>query len=252
MTTANDLCPKCHGVGYYIDEETNTTYRCDCELAEREEYEARLATANIPAMFQDATIDSFQAPPGDNARSAIKHTALAYAETVSLEDPEGLILKGTVGCGKTHIAVGILKEVIRRGYTGYYTGFMNLLNMIRNSYHPDFPLREEEVLQPLAEADFLVLDDMGAETPKDFVTDRLYLIVNRRYEARKPMLITTNLDDAELEARVGARTYSRLCQMCDADFPPFPNVDMRRRIRKSGKSFNSGSDSGDHRRNKLK
>ena len=223
---AADSCPRCGGVGYFVDVTTNTTHRCHCE-GETLAYRERLASAGIPRMFHRADFDNFEAPRGDAAREAVRDAAQSYAETFNLTDPEGLLLRGAPGTGKSHLAVAILRKVMRRGYTTCYRGFNDLLTEIRNSYDPNYPLTEEQVLRPLEVTDLVVLDDLGSETPKDFVRDRLYLIINRRYEARLPLIITTNCDSAELEVRVGRRTASRLVEMCSNPFPPFPDDDWR-------------------------
>lgn len=228
QTPPPDVCPQCGGVGFYVDDASNTTHRCDCST-ETLAYRLRAGTSGIPAMFRDANFDNFEVPRGDTARQKILETARSFAESLTLEDPEGLVLRGEPGTGKTHIAVAILRTVMRRGMRVCYRGFNDLLTEIRHSYNPEYPLSEEEVLRPLWLADVLVLDDLGSETPKDFVRDRLYLIINRRYEARKPLIITTNCDSAELEARVGRRVHSRLIEMCSIPFPPFPADDWRHR-----------------------
>jgi len=254
MATERNVCPRCGGVGYYVDEATNTTHRCDCGRRDTLEYNLRLEKANIPRRFAKHGFETFKVGHSgqigqDLAR--VKDAAQAYAQSATPELAEGLILRGATGCGKTHLAVAILKEVMRAGLTGYFTSFINLLDKIRHSYHPDFPVTEEEVLRPLEESDFLVLDDVGAEAPKDFVRDRLFLIVNRRYEAAKPLLITTNCDAAELEARVGKRTASRLEEMCGTPFPRFPAMDFRDPGTKEKLQQPASKKSGDRRRDLM-
>lgn len=244
----SDVCPKCEGTGYVVDEATNTTQRCDCET-QTWDYRFRLQQSGIPKRFLKATFDTFETPRGDRLRAEVLEASRIYAESVSMEDPEGIVMRGQPGSGKTHLAVAILRRVMERGMDGLYIGFNELLTQIRHSYNPDFPLSEDEVLMPLYEADVLVLDDLGAETTKDFVRDRLYLIVNRRYEAEKPLIITTNCDTAELDVRVGPRISSRLSEMCSAPFPEFPNDDWRRRG--SGAVKKPSSRGGDSRLDRM-
>ena len=112
--------------------------------------------------------------------------------------------------------------------TGHYSNFNDLLSRIRDSYRPGAPGESEgELLSRIDEVDLLVLDDVGAEATTEWVQDRLYLIINRRYESAKATIITTNCDEGELSAKVGPRTASRLYEMCNQAFPQFPDQDYR-------------------------
>jgi DNA replication protein DnaC len=138
----------------------------------------------------------------------------------------GLLLIGPVGSGKTHIAVAILREVIERGFTGRYWNIVDLLDELRASYDPSSPASAWEILEEIEGADLLVLDDLGAEAPTGWVHDRLYQIINRRYEDNRPTIVTTNLELRDLAEQIGARITSRLCEMCM--HVNFPDVDWRR------------------------
>lgn len=184
--------------------------------------------AQIPQRYAGKTFDTFRIGKGDRQRAAILESADGYARSFAQGESSGLILRGMPGSGKTHIAISILREVIGRGFSGRYWNFNDLLTRLRDTYREQSLLSEEELLTPADEADLIVLDDVGAENASEWVRDRLYLIVNRRYESAKATIITTNLDEAELEARVGARIVSRLCEMCDVKFPPFPAQDWRK------------------------
>jgi DNA replication protein DnaC len=175
-------------------------------------------------------LDNFQAAKGERELGEILKAARAYANSFNSSEPLGLLLRGIPGSGKTHIAVGIMHIVLQRGYTARYDNFSDLLSRIRESFSPDSDWSEAELLENVNKADLLVLDDLGAESTSDWVRDRLYLIINRRYESGRAVIITTNCDEHELSARVGERTASRLCEMCQVPFPPFPKVDWRRKM----------------------
>lgn len=232
-------CPKCNDSGYIIDFETSTATPCDCGILDRIEGSRRARGARIPPKFAKKDFQNYSFHPPANsgvkgnpqtaaARKEILTVAEAYARGFNREENEGFILRGPTGCGKTHIAVAILKSVIRRGFTGVYFNFTDLLSRIRDSYQEDGTETEGTLLNIVDHCDLLVLDDVGAERPSEFVRDRLYLIINRRYENARPIIITTNLDDDELRERVGERTASRLCEMCAIPFPAFPQQDYRR------------------------
>ncbi len=226
-TAASAVCERCGGYGYYLDE-GNIARPCDCGMYEQVVRRgSRVRNSGIPVRFMDKELDTFQHQKGDRTRAQIVQAARAYARSFRKDESEGLLLRGKPGSGKTHIAVGILKEVLRRGFTGHYTNFNDLLSRLRDSYNRGSLESEAELLAEMEESDLLVLDDVGAESATNWVRDRLYLIVNRRYESARALLVTTNCGEEQLRAHVGERTASRLYEMCSQDFPLFPDQDYR-------------------------
>jgi DNA replication protein DnaC len=156
----------------------------------------------------------------------------------------GLLFMGTVGVGKTHLAIAILKELIARKGVGclfYESG--SLLKTIQDSYNPVSETSEMRVLAPVYQAEVLVLDELGATVPTNWVRDTMYQIINTRYNKKKLTIFTTNYldealagkDDSEsdtakrrnrtfasariqemttLEERIGTPLRSRLYEMC--------------------------------------
>jgi DNA replication protein DnaC len=133
----------------------------------------------------------------------------------------GLVLSGTVGVGKTHLAVSVLKALTERGFGCLFYEFGTLLKEIQDSYNSDTRTSELRVLSPVLDAEILVLDELGASKPTDWVRDTMAHIINTRYNDRKLTIFTTNyLDerinerDETLEDRIGVRLRSRLYEMC--------------------------------------
>jgi DNA replication protein DnaC len=134
---------------------------------------------------------------------------------------QGLILSGSVGVGKTHLAVSILKGLTERGFGCLFYEFGSLLKEIQDSYNPNTKTSELTVLGPVLSADVLVLDEFGASKPTDWVRDTMAHIINTRYNDRKLTIFTTNYPDERanereetLEDRIGTRLRSRLYEMC--------------------------------------
>ena len=145
---------------------------------------------------------------------------------------KGLLFVGSVGLGKTHLAVGVLQRLVReRGVRGLFCDYRELLKNIQNSYNPQVNTTELELLKPVFAAEVLVLDDLGAQKPNEWVWDTVALILNTRYNDRQTTIITTNYSDlpapqaASSEAeraareqtlgdRIGDRMRSRLAEMC--------------------------------------
>jgi DNA replication protein DnaC len=128
---------------------------------------------------------------------------------------------GPAGVGKTHLAVSIIKDLIGKGFGGLFCEFGSLLKEIQDSYNPISKSSELKVLAPVFQADVLVLDELGATVPTDWVRDTMYQIINKRYNDEKLTIFTTNYLDIPrsekvqmLEDRIGTRLRSRLYEMC--------------------------------------
>lgn len=129
---------------------------------------------------------------------------------------------GPTGVGKTHLAVAIVRRLIEKGVPGIFSEFGSLLKQIQDSYNPISKSSELKVLAPIYETDVLVLDELGATIPTDWVRDTMYQIINKRYNDRKLTIFTTNYLDSKsndkeqtLEDRVSTRLRSRLYEMCN-------------------------------------
>lgn len=151
-------------------------------------------------------------------------TAFKLAASLAMEFPavdRGLLLMGNVGVGKTHLAVSILKGLTERGFDCLFYEFGSLLKEIQDSYNPNTFASELSVLAPVLNADVLVLDELGASKPTDWVRDTMAHIINTRYNDKKLTIFTTNYLDLRpsdreetLEDRIGTRLRSRLFEMC--------------------------------------
>ncbi len=103
---------------------------------------------------------------------------------------------GPVGVGKTHLAIAVLKELItRKGVTSLFYESGSLLKAIQDSYNPISQNSEMRVLAPVFQAEVLVLDELGASVPTNWVRDTLYQVINTRYNNQKLTIFTTNYFD---------------------------------------------------------
>jgi DNA replication protein DnaC len=159
-------------------------------------------------------------------------TARKFIESYPLETGgRGLLLTGSIGVGKTHLAVGILQALVaERGATGLFYDYRDLLKQVQNSYNAQVRETELEILRPVFEAEVLVLDELGASKPTDWVWDTVAHILNTRYNDRRTTIITTNyanlgplgtetgmrapMREETLGDRIGERMRSRLQEMC--------------------------------------
>jgi DNA replication protein DnaC len=213
-------CEICHGTRWKsvtVDGVERLT-RCDCWRSVV--IQKNLADARIPPKFARAELTTYK-PDTDSQRDALR-LAKKFVESFPVEQ-KGLVFHGPTGVGKTHLAIGLLKAVIRdKGARGYFFQTTELLRLVRETYNRSVDETEMEVLRPVLEADVLVLDDLGVEKTSEWVQETLGHVVNIRYSERRPTVFTTNLVESDdplhprsFMFRLGARTRSRLFEMCD-------------------------------------
>ena len=126
------------------------------------------------------------------------------------ENPaEWRLLDGPVGVGKTHLAIAAASEREQKGDTVFFATVSDLLDHLRAAFAPDNPVMPDDLLERIKTVDLLVLDDFGSERSTPFAEDKLFQIINYRYEERLPTIITTSLDFGDIsESR--PRIASRL------------------------------------------
>ena len=128
-------------------------------------------------------------------------------------DPSDLVLCGPPGSGKTHLAHGIIREVVRRGGEAYFVTASNLLLEIRATFGENSTRSEREIVNKYVDLPLLVLDDLGAEKTTEWSITTLLLIIDGRYSRCRPTIITTNLTLEEIDKRISPRVASRLAGM---------------------------------------
>ena len=229
MKVSAEVCSLCEGTGWKsvsIGSERRVT-RCDCRVQARTQ--ALLTAARIPKRYEHCELSNFEFDGPHRALASCRLAACKFVEEYPV-DNTGLLLIGSIGVGKTHLAVGIIKELIlSKGIACLFYDYRELLKQIQNSYNDSVKATELEVLRPVFETEVLVLDELGAVKPTEWVWDTVSLILNTRYNDNRTTIITSNFDDRPAGAvagprgaareetlgdRIGERMRSRLQEMC--------------------------------------
>ncbi len=247
---------------------------CDCTTADRAGHV--LGRARVPERYRHCDFENYET---DNEIENVSREQLAawsrslaqaklvvqrFAAEFPVGNENGLLLMGPCGVGKTHLAVAALKEIILRGHSGLFYDYRELLKEIQDSYNAESQATEMGVLEPVLQAEILVLDDIGSSKPSLWALETVGHVLNTRYNEKRVTLLTTNFLDSEtagnaaapapsprvvgmraptiedsLTERVGKRIRSRLYEMCRTVeiFAP----DYRKEIRNITRSAGSSS-----------
>ncbi len=233
---AEDLCPLCEGAGLRVVERedgTRVAQPCPCRAGLRSV--RMIQQARIPKRYAHCTLESYDThfPSSNRTLEDALVKARGFVNAYPLgTGGNGILMSGSIGVGKTHLAVGMLQALIReRGAKGLFFDYRDLLKQVQNSYNRSVDVTELEVLQPVFDAEVLVLDELGASKPTDWVWDTVAHILNTRYNDRRTTIITTNypnrpplgaeesgprlaVREETLGDRIGERMRSRLQEMC--------------------------------------
>ncbi len=198
-----NLCPHCHGRGWRVvaDGGAGSATRCDCQKRERgKEY---LAKTGIPERYRRCRLSTFKTTHSANPhvreqlQRGHKISQRYVDQFFDVKEKRfreaGLIYIGPPGVGKTHLAAAVLSEVVERyNVRGKFVDFTALLHQIQSTFDNSSSESKASILSPIVDAELLVLDELGAQKPTEWVRDTLYLIMNTRYTRRLPTIFTTN------------------------------------------------------------
>ena len=182
----------------------------DAEAQTRQRW--RMRQAALDALFPqwDASAkvrrQTFATLIADEANRAVIRRVQEWMTT---GPPEGFLLVGPVGTGKSHLVRAVSHALREQSRTVAYTTVPYLLERLRGPTAVEMTA----VLKATTSADVVIWDDLGAEKPTEWALDRLYLLLDARYETEKPLIATSNWPPSGLEARLGPRLVSRLLEM---------------------------------------
>lgn len=196
-------CPLCGDTGYLRDDLAHGRHDlCSCERGRAQAealYRQETWPRQVPARFAGYSLES---APDQKAAAAVTN----WLNTERWKQGANLFITGPVGTGKTGLAVGALRRLHFDGCRVMFHGVPALLDALRPHDGAD------DLLSRVQGGYVLGLDDLGVEKPSEWVQERLYLIVNGRYEAKRPTIFTTNCNLGALATRLGERTVSRMAE----------------------------------------
>lgn len=222
-TQETKTCSKCGGRGwYFVDDEYNTVKECECGLVERERQENKLRFASIPETYRNVSLKDMTTKY--YTQHVSKEVFKATAELVKwyLENLEEFTSEGKgiyfwsniKGSGKTMIASALANELISK-YKRYvkFATSLDILDEIKSTYDRNSEDSEKRLLDDIASAEFLVIDDFGTERTTDWASEKFYQIINKRYIDKKVTFFTSNHDlntlkyDDRITNRIKERSF---------------------------------------------
>lgn len=191
---------------------------CDCKNAEIEAEEARKHREEFERQrrlcFAETNMANWTFENDDRKNAKLSDAMERYAEGFAdfKKDGKGLLLFGTVGTGKTYYAACIANRLIDKGYKVKMTNFATLTNQIQGMFDG-----KQEFIDGLNRYQLLIIDDLGAERKSEFMQEMVFNIVDSRYRAGLPFIVTTNLTAEEIKKPQEvsfARIYDRILERC--------------------------------------
>ena len=194
---------------------------CKCESEKRDAEEAEQERIKLAKRaeelrrsgFPDREMHEWTFANDDMENEQLTKAMKRYVENFPelKKQGKGLLLYGNVGRGKTYAACEVANALIDKGYSVMVTNFSRILNTLQGTFE------RQEYLDKLNGYSLLVIDDLGIERCTEFSKEQVYNVIDSRYRAGKPMIITTNLsieqikNPADIEDR---RVYDRILERC--------------------------------------
>lgn len=202
----------CGGLGYVrydlpVDHpQFGQLFRCPNSTADPQRVDRLRKLGNLDA-FAGKTFASFFTDPPGLSNTQAQSLKTAYDAALNYANaPDGwLLLEGTYGCGKTHLAAAVGNARLQYEDAVLFITTPDLLDHLRNTYGANSEMGYDEMFDRLRSAPMLILDDLGVENPSAWAQEKLFQLLNHRYTYKLPTVITTNADLDALDPRIRSR-----------------------------------------------
>lgn len=200
-------CPKCEKLK--VEAETRAMVREVQDQAKIARIEATLGRAAIPTRFRDRSFENYKAENEGQTKAlnASKRYAANWDEVT--QNGTCLIMAGSPGTGKTHLAIAIAREVMLRNDTAMFVSVIDMMRAVKETYG-NSDKTERQVINEFAQPELLIMDEVGRQHGTDTERMIMFDVINARYLACKPTIIITNLTLPELRPALGEATEDRL------------------------------------------
>lgn len=208
-------CQQCHGTGYLRqdlpvgDPNFGKMVACPCQADSLREIEAqRLQQASNLEALRDKTFANFL-PEGIDSnlghRARLRQVYEVCRKFAEAPENRWLVLIGSYGCGKTHLAAAIANYRLSLTQPALFLNAPDFLDYLRSAFAPDADESYAERFDMVRKASVLIIDDLGTESPTPWANEKLYQLLNARYNERLPTVITTNKDLGLFDSRIASR-----------------------------------------------
>ena len=210
----DQICPICEGIGiisYDVeihDPRFGKLYRCPNNPidADADHKNRLLRLSNLDA-FADVRFDTFEVDPPGYTPKELETLRVAYEVcTRYAANPTGwILLQGSYGCGKTHLAAAIGNFRLDQGDPVLFVTAPDLLDHLRGGYSSTAEVGYDETFARVKDAPLLIIDDLGVENPSPWAKEKLFQVLNHRYNYQIPTVITSNANIDDLDPRLRSR-----------------------------------------------
>lgn len=199
-------CPTCNKERYQEEEERRKAEGLE---RKRRHHERFLEMANIPHRFKARNFDNFEAADAKQKKALAVCRTYAEEFEQNYKQGKGLILSGKPGTGKSHLAAAIIQSLYTK-HQGQYMTLMELIRLVRGTWHKNSEKSEAQVLKELIHIDLLAIDEIGVQYGTDGEQNIIFDVLDGRYREQMPTILLTNQDKEGLTKCIGERVFDRL------------------------------------------